>query len=423
MSLPIRHLPVVQNWDCHQCGTCCKEYLVAITDEEKQRIDQQNWQEDPELRGAQLFLRRGLPWRRFWQLNHRPDGSCVFLTDDGRCRIHARFGFDAKPLPCRMYPFVLIPGGDHWRVGIRYACPSAVSNLGRAVEKHDPLLADLAQGLKEREKVGISGGKFELPLPRLKAGQRIAWDDLLQINQALLRLAGDRRDRMELRLRKCLALAGLARQAQFDKLSGGRLREFLDILATSGETAVPRDLSAVPPPTGAGRVLFRMILALFARKDHGPQRGPGAGSRLALLRAAIAFTRGSGQVPRLHGWMPEMTFDQVDTAPTRSNEQTELLLERYYAVKIGSLQFFGPPFFGYPYWDGLEALALTYPLMHFLARMFTQMTPVEALGRAMSIVDDPFGFNKFLRGSRYRLTFRMLGWLGEIERLIAWYSR
>ena len=39
MSLPIRHLPVLQNWDCHVCGSCCKEYLVTITDEERRRIE------------------------------------------------------------------------------------------------------------------------------------------------------------------------------------------------------------------------------------------------------------------------------------------------------------------------------------------------------------------------------------------------
>ena len=36
MALPLRHLPVLQNWDCHVCGTCCKEYLVTLTDEERQ---------------------------------------------------------------------------------------------------------------------------------------------------------------------------------------------------------------------------------------------------------------------------------------------------------------------------------------------------------------------------------------------------
>jgi len=37
------NLPVLQNWDCHVCGTCCKEYLVRLSEDEVQKIISQNW--------------------------------------------------------------------------------------------------------------------------------------------------------------------------------------------------------------------------------------------------------------------------------------------------------------------------------------------------------------------------------------------
>ena len=40
MTLALYQLPVVQNWDCHVCGTCCQEYLVTVSDEERRRIAQ-----------------------------------------------------------------------------------------------------------------------------------------------------------------------------------------------------------------------------------------------------------------------------------------------------------------------------------------------------------------------------------------------
>ena len=43
MSAPIKTLPVVQNWDCQATGSCCKEYRVNISPEEKQRLDEQGW--------------------------------------------------------------------------------------------------------------------------------------------------------------------------------------------------------------------------------------------------------------------------------------------------------------------------------------------------------------------------------------------
>src|SRR6185437_17142309 len=95
MALPIHHLPVLQNWDCHVCGTCCQEYRVTITEEEKQRIEAQGWDREADLGGREPFLvhdaKRGL-----YILNHRDEDSCVFLSDTGRCRIHERFGYETQ---------------------------------------------------------------------------------------------------------------------------------------------------------------------------------------------------------------------------------------------------------------------------------------------------------------------------------------
>jgi len=185
MSLPVRHLPVLQNWDCHVCGSCCKEYLVTITDEERKRILSQEWDGDPVIAGLPLFKKRGPWWRRRYQLNHRSDGSCVFLSPEGRCRIHERFGYETKPLPCRLFPFVLIPAGDHWRVGIRFACPSAASNKGRPTKAHDDSLRRFASELAVREGLEITPAGFRQPLPRLQVGQRLEWPDLLRFVRTL----------------------------------------------------------------------------------------------------------------------------------------------------------------------------------------------------------------------------------------------
>src|SRR6516225_1635638 len=144
MTLPVRSLPVVQSWDCHQSGNCCKEYQVAVTEEERQRIEGQGWTAESDYQGVPLFRTSGPAWARQYHLNHHADGSCVFLSKEGRCRIHERFGAAAKPLPCRLFPFILVPAGDHYRVGIRFACPSAAENKGRTLSAHDAELRDFA---------------------------------------------------------------------------------------------------------------------------------------------------------------------------------------------------------------------------------------------------------------------------------------
>lgn len=421
MPLPIRHLPVLQNWDCHVCGNCCKEYQVAISEEEKQRIEAQGWENDPAIAGAPLFERRGLLGFGPTQLHRRADGSCVFLSEEGRCRIHEKFGPEAKPLFCRLYPFVLVPAGDHWRVGVRFACPSAAANKGRPVRGHDDSLRAFARLLAQREGLGDAPG--DVPPPALQSRQRVEWPDVLRFVDALQTLLGDRNDRIERRLRKCLALGEQCRQAKFDQVTGGRLSEFLELVGGYLNDAAPADPAALPPPTWIGRVLFRQAAAVFARKDHGPDRGLAARGRVALLGAAWRFALGRGTVPRVHGRLPETTFDRLEEPAGPLPAEAEEMLERYYLTKVGSLQFCGPRNFGLPFWEGFDVLALTLPIILWLARAFADLPRARAVEQAVTVVDDHFGFNRILGSARQRLSFRILSQRRELARLIAWYGR
>lgn len=55
------------------------------------------------------------PDRRGLMLKSRPDGACVYLTDDNRCRIHT-----VKPDKCRTFPFAWVnPDSDAVCPGLR----------------------------------------------------------------------------------------------------------------------------------------------------------------------------------------------------------------------------------------------------------------------------------------------------------------
>jgi lysine-N-methylase len=427
MSWPVRHLPVLQNWDCHACTNCCREYNIRLTEEDYQRIASQGWERDAAFQDRPVFVRTsGALWGpKRYRLNHHEDGRCVFLSDEGRCRIHERFGAAAKPLACRVFPFVLVPAGDHWRVGLRFACPSVAANKGRPLASHE---AELAGYAAEPQRLHLQGGgrpaeETVVPPPPLQAGQRLEWPDLLRFAQALLTLIRDRRDPLDRRIRKWLALARLCRQAKFDKVRGGRLSEFLNLLTSGLDSEVPADPGTLPPPSWVGRVLFRQVLAIYSRVDHGPNRGSAPRSLLARAGGAWRFARGSGPVPRLNARLPETTFEQIEESTGRPPEAAEQLLERYYAIKAESLQFCGPSQFGLSFWDGVEALALTLPVVLWLARAFRDLPRDEAVRQAVSIVDNHFGFNPLLGSARQRLGLRILARNGELERLIGWYSR
>jgi lysine-N-methylase len=419
MPWPVRHLPVVQNWDCHGCGECCREYQVTVTDAERDRILAQGWQDDPRYQGVPLFIKAGT-WRQpLTRVNVRPDNTCIFLNEDGRCRIHAKFGSEAKPLACRIYPFVLVPAGDHWRVGIRFACPSAADNLGRPLKASVDDLRQYASALESRE--GVAERSTEPP--PLRSGARVSWDDLERFNRATIAILERPDSPLEYRLRLCLALDTLCRQAKFDAVQGARLSEFLELVTDSLTSELETDLEAIPQPGWIGRVLFRQAAAVYSRRDTGPRRGVSSRGRMALLWAAWRFMRGKGRVPRVHGLMPETRFEQLDQPAGPLPPESERMLTRYYQVKVESMHFFGPTNFHLPYWDGFESLLLTFPVIQWLSRAFSDKSRHDAITLALRIVDDNFGYNKLLGMTRQRFSTRLLASRGELAKLIAWYAR
>lgn len=417
MSLPVRHLPVVQNWDCQGCANCCREYQVPVTAEERARILGLDWGADSAP--GDPFTSQGSPWARRYFLRHQ-DGGCVFLSPEGRCRIHARFGPEAKPFACRLYPFVLVPAGDHWRVSVRFSCPSAAGNKGRVLAEHEGELTEFARWLEQKE--GFEPGKKLLP-PPLQPGQRVDWPDLLRFGQAVLALVRNGEDRVNRRLRKCLALARLCRQARFDSIAGKRLSEFLNLVGGTLDDEVPPDPRSVPAPGWIGRVLFRTMLGLYLRQDHGPEQGTAQRTALGRVRAGWRFARGQGVVPRVHARIPETTFERLEQPAGPLSEAAEQVLQRYYTVKVGALQFCGATNFGLPFWDGLETLALTYPAILWLTRALVGLPRDEAVACAVGIVDNHFGHNPLLATRRQRLAVRIMARSGDLDKLVAWYSR
>ncbi|MCE9532686.1 MAG: YkgJ family cysteine cluster protein [Planctomycetes bacterium] len=419
MPMPVRSLPVVQNWDCHGCTDCCREYRVQVTDAEKARIDTQGWADDPAMKGVAPFVWDGGWFSGRYRLNHTSDGSCVFLNEQGGCRIHAKFGSAAKPLACRVFPFVFIPFGNQWRVGLRFVCPSAANDLGRPVSEHQAELREYAEALEVQE--GIAGRAMAAPI--LQKGRSVPWNDLDLFIRAFRGHIADERRPLEWRLRKCLAVIQLCREARFDAISGDRLREFLEVIGGGVNEEVPARPEAVPPPSWIGRILFRQTMAIQARVDKGRYRGISRHGRSTLLWAAWKFAQGTGRVPAVHGLIPDVSFEQIENPVGPLPEASTKVLVRYFQLKLDSGQFFGPNNFQHQFWDGLVSLIQTYPAIMWLSRALHHLPREEALIMAMRIVDNNFGFNPMLGSRRQKICSSILNRRGEIARLIAWYSR
>jgi len=86
-------------YDCVSCGAkCCRGFSYkSIASEPARQID---------MRRALPVFVKPVPEHASSQHaigNYAP--GCFFLSNDGRCEIHAEHGYDAKPETCRLFPF------------------------------------------------------------------------------------------------------------------------------------------------------------------------------------------------------------------------------------------------------------------------------------------------------------------------------
>ena len=93
---------------CECCGRSCEGHLVGPIDEDEaqelqERLDLLNRQRgEAGTVAATVMVRFEGEEQRVLSF---PGGVCVFLDGDKKCRLHARWGSTAKPLPCRMFPY------------------------------------------------------------------------------------------------------------------------------------------------------------------------------------------------------------------------------------------------------------------------------------------------------------------------------
>ena len=87
------------DFKCQGCGACCriKDGIVRVGADEIKRIAAFLGMSEQEFIDWET---ESAPDRKGLILKSRPDDSCVYLTDDNRCRIHP-----VKPDKCRTFPF------------------------------------------------------------------------------------------------------------------------------------------------------------------------------------------------------------------------------------------------------------------------------------------------------------------------------
>ena len=423
----------MQRWTCRSCAGCCREHQIEITAEERDRLLAQGWTAGttpggvepvvPLGAGGRFVSAKWLPgrWKNAarYRLNHAPDGACAFLREDGLCAVHKEFGEATKPLACRVYPYALHPSRKGVTVSLRFSCPTVTANDGAAVRENAAEVRALAHDVLPQ---GFAGGEP----PKLTPTQSVGWADFDRIRGALERLF-ESDEPIAPALLRAVYVASLIHRSNFAPLSGRRLGEFLELIATASAAELPGDLHEYAPPTRAGELAFRGALAKYAHKDTAASVAAGVGARLKRVLGAAKFVSAAGLTP--NGlWAGPVSVARLGEDAGAPPAGADELFRRYYRVKLGGLACCGPAYDGWPLSEGFFALALVFPLSITLARWRAladgrEATTLADVRAALQLVDHHHGYDPNTTGSNHRRAVRQLQTSGDLAKLIARCAR
>lgn len=415
-NVPIKSLPVVERWDCHNCGNCCRGSIVRLDQADVKRLRDQKWFEHPDYRDTAVYVRNR--WLGGgYRLAHRDDGSCVFLMDDGLCRVHAEFGYEAKPAYCRTYPLQLVPWDRFAYLTIRRSCPSAACDKGRPIREHRQRFTRLLQKNSRRKSVSLQ------PL-RLTRRYQGSWADATCVANVLERLLTDSRFPMVRRVVHALQFCDLLDSCKLKKFRNGRLIELANILQQSCLTNAGVWFRDRRPPGRATAMLFRQVAAQYVRLHPGFRAEKTWRTRLCFAQAAFVFARGKGAVPAIHHGFPAATFESLERELGPLDDSISQPLDRYLENSAMSKQY---AILDRSHWtlvDSFRSLALTFPVALWMLRWATgnRKPTQDDLLDVLTAIDRAQGYASLSR-QQHRGTVRTIARLGELPRLVAWYAR
>ncbi len=410
--------PQFQNWACQGCGECCRGYhLVVITADEKKRIESQSWTRTDGIDPAKIILPHGAKFR----LGHKDNGECVFLDVEGRCRIHARFGEQAKPLACRLYPYAIHPAGEKLVVSLRFSCPAAAANLG------EPLAAQL-QTLQQLARLIVPPGFSTVQPPPVLAKARLDWADFLRFVVRLDKTIAQSDAPLPLRLVRALDWLNAVERARFDQINGPDADEILSALARRATQKLP-DLPQSPAkPSTVARVLFRTLVFQYARRDTLKDLEMPWLHKRKMFNVALKFIIGSGYIPAFRSGLCDARFAAVEKTWGTPTPDIDVMLTRFFRVKVRGLHFCGPAYFDVPLIEGFRSLCLLLPITLWIARWLAVGEGATALhtahvARALTIVDHHHGYTEQLGSPAARRRVRLLAQRNDLAKLCVWYWR
>ena len=419
----LQPLPIVERWDCHQCGLCCRQTAIPLDANDLVRIRSQRWEEQPDFRGVQTIVKHGMI-RPIYRLAKQADGACVFLTAEGRCRVHELHGSEGKPRVCQMYPLQPVSIGGKTLVTLRRSCPSAAGDQGRPVADHLAALEPLVLPLP------LGEGRSEGTPPRIMRGFARPWPDVHQAAAAFQCLLTDSRYPLVRRWIHALDLCRLLEDCRLSKLramDGKALAELIHVLERTAIRESGQWFAEREQPSGSTAVLFRQTAGDFLGLHPRTVHQAGFLHRLKLAKAAWNLARGNGDLPALvQGYATTgVTFANLERPARRAGSRRDGAARQLFPASARLPRY---AMLGYRHWplvEGLRAAALSYAVALWMLRWSAASSGPPQRKEMIPIIaalDRSLGYAT-LNSARHRRRVSLIARGGALERLVVWYAR
>jgi lysine-N-methylase len=336
-----------ENFSCRSCTNCCRSWFVELMPGERERIEKLPWPADDPARKTKIFLEHsGKTY-----LARRSDGACLFLNESNNlCRIHEQFGFDAKPIGCRVFPFQIAPTfKDQATVIGRFDCPTVRQNLGAP---H----TDAVQELKRyTNQLGVVSPGFDEWTSSGLEPEQIS--DVSEFIVTLMNGFATDEQRVIFIAFLCDVLAKTA-PYDVDRVSLAKVFPGLKQLVEA------TTLTPVRPPNWFHRMAFRTLLGLYLRRDEDVLNG--RAGRMSRVIALIKIILGGGSFRDLGLAHPPGKLRRARLFKPSAKSSDPALLGLFWRMirnRLESFQFMGPANNNRNFLGGLRSLALLYPLV------------------------------------------------------------
>jgi lysine-N-methylase len=408
MRSKLRTLPILEQWDCHHCTACCRETTIQLNADDLARLQQQRWDQHPEFSGIQT-VRRSLALAGASVLAHKADGSCVFLTDAGLCRIHEVFGADAKPYMCRLFPLQAVTTDREALATVVRSCPSAAADRGRPVEEHLSFLKKL---------LGDEGVSEAVAAPPIVGRTRRSWDDFYRITEAIERILVDERLPLVRRLVHGVRFCNLLEQCKLKRVAPEALPELIEALEQLACSDAGHLFQDRKPPAKRTSRLFRRLGAHFIRCVPGGKPTRTLGDQWRVMRLSGQFARGASMLPELHPRFPTIALEQLERPLGPLGSEVLQPLNRFYQAHAVSKRYaLGAPSGSLV--DSVRRLTFAFPMALWMLRWLAAEREPSADDMAQIVV----ALERAIVLPALNGATRYLAASGELERLIAWYGR